>query len=253
MRRGSGQSEGFTRSWPKAIAMDAATIARVDALWPALGLGQRPGRSAPLTARDGQHALRAVALGRVRQSREAAAHRLSASVRAGWRDACHAQSAHDHPRRRSPQSSSRSRRRASPPCQDSIGSSIANSTRTASLDRRRGPQRGARGVGEARVAVGIVRGHLRGCGLVAFAPVCGWSRHSRSGGSFFTATRSGSRAGRTSSSVWRSPSRRSAATSPSPASGAGRGGCAILRSAARRCGMERWVRHPLRTPGHRIR
>jgi 4-hydroxy-3-polyprenylbenzoate decarboxylase len=31
--------EGFTREWPKVITMDPATKARVDALWPALGLG----------------------------------------------------------------------------------------------------------------------------------------------------------------------------------------------------------------------
>lgn len=31
--------EGFTRDWPRVIAMDAATKAKVDALWPALGLG----------------------------------------------------------------------------------------------------------------------------------------------------------------------------------------------------------------------
>jgi 4-hydroxy-3-polyprenylbenzoate decarboxylase len=33
--------EGFTRDWPKVIEMDAATKARVDALWPSLGLGPR--------------------------------------------------------------------------------------------------------------------------------------------------------------------------------------------------------------------
>jgi 4-hydroxy-3-polyprenylbenzoate decarboxylase len=33
--------EGFTRSWPKRIEMDAATRARVDAIWPALGLDGR--------------------------------------------------------------------------------------------------------------------------------------------------------------------------------------------------------------------
>jgi len=31
--------EGFTRQWPARIEMDAATRSRVDALWPALGLG----------------------------------------------------------------------------------------------------------------------------------------------------------------------------------------------------------------------
>jgi 4-hydroxy-3-polyprenylbenzoate decarboxylase len=31
--------EGFTRNWPPVIEMDAATKARVDALWPTLGLG----------------------------------------------------------------------------------------------------------------------------------------------------------------------------------------------------------------------
>lgn len=30
--------EGFTRSWPKVIAMDDATVAAVDAMWPKLGL-----------------------------------------------------------------------------------------------------------------------------------------------------------------------------------------------------------------------
>ena len=30
--------EGITRAWPKVIAMDAATKASVDALWPKLGL-----------------------------------------------------------------------------------------------------------------------------------------------------------------------------------------------------------------------
>jgi 4-hydroxy-3-polyprenylbenzoate decarboxylase len=30
--------EGFTRNWPKVITMDAATKARVDAVWPSLGL-----------------------------------------------------------------------------------------------------------------------------------------------------------------------------------------------------------------------
>jgi len=33
--------EGFTRNWPKVIEMDAATRARVDALWPQLGIGAR--------------------------------------------------------------------------------------------------------------------------------------------------------------------------------------------------------------------
>jgi 4-hydroxy-3-polyprenylbenzoate decarboxylase len=33
--------EGFTRNWPEVIAMDAATKARVDALWPSLGLDPR--------------------------------------------------------------------------------------------------------------------------------------------------------------------------------------------------------------------
>ena len=33
--------EGFTRNWPEVIEMDAATRARVDALWPSLGLGGR--------------------------------------------------------------------------------------------------------------------------------------------------------------------------------------------------------------------
>ncbi len=33
--------EGFTRNWPKVIEMDEATKAKVDALWPALGLGKR--------------------------------------------------------------------------------------------------------------------------------------------------------------------------------------------------------------------
>jgi 4-hydroxy-3-polyprenylbenzoate decarboxylase len=30
--------EGFTRDWPEVITMDAETKARVDALWPSLGL-----------------------------------------------------------------------------------------------------------------------------------------------------------------------------------------------------------------------
>ncbi len=33
--------EGFTRDWPKVIEMDAATKAKVDAMWPQLGLGPR--------------------------------------------------------------------------------------------------------------------------------------------------------------------------------------------------------------------
>jgi 4-hydroxy-3-polyprenylbenzoate decarboxylase len=33
--------EGFTRNWPKVIEMDAATRARVDALWPQLGIRAR--------------------------------------------------------------------------------------------------------------------------------------------------------------------------------------------------------------------
>ncbi len=37
--------EGFTRPWPERITMDAATKAKVDALWPALGLGDRRGPS----------------------------------------------------------------------------------------------------------------------------------------------------------------------------------------------------------------
>jgi 4-hydroxy-3-polyprenylbenzoate decarboxylase len=40
--------EGFGRSWPQVIEMDAATRARVDAMWPALGLGV--GRSATRAA-----------------------------------------------------------------------------------------------------------------------------------------------------------------------------------------------------------
>ena len=35
--------EGFTRAWPKVIAMDDATKAAVDAMWPKLGLGAPPG------------------------------------------------------------------------------------------------------------------------------------------------------------------------------------------------------------------
>ena len=31
--------EGFTRNWPKLIEMDATTKARVDAMWPRLGIG----------------------------------------------------------------------------------------------------------------------------------------------------------------------------------------------------------------------
>jgi 4-hydroxy-3-polyprenylbenzoate decarboxylase len=37
--------EGFTRNWPEVIVMDPETKARVDALWPRLGLGG--GRRAP--------------------------------------------------------------------------------------------------------------------------------------------------------------------------------------------------------------
>ena len=33
--------EGFTRNWPKLIEMDQATRARVDAVWPTLGLKGR--------------------------------------------------------------------------------------------------------------------------------------------------------------------------------------------------------------------
>jgi 4-hydroxy-3-polyprenylbenzoate decarboxylase len=33
--------EGFTRNWPKVIEMDADTRARVDALWPQLGVAPR--------------------------------------------------------------------------------------------------------------------------------------------------------------------------------------------------------------------
>ena len=33
--------EGFTRDWPKVIVMDAGTKAKVDAMWPNLGLGPR--------------------------------------------------------------------------------------------------------------------------------------------------------------------------------------------------------------------
>jgi 4-hydroxy-3-polyprenylbenzoate decarboxylase len=32
--------EGFSRPWPKVIEMDSATTARINALWPALGLGK---------------------------------------------------------------------------------------------------------------------------------------------------------------------------------------------------------------------
>ena len=32
------KDEGFHREWPEVIAMDADTKARVDALWPALGI-----------------------------------------------------------------------------------------------------------------------------------------------------------------------------------------------------------------------
>jgi 4-hydroxy-3-polyprenylbenzoate decarboxylase len=34
--------EGFTRPWPELIEMDEVTKRRIDALWPTLGLGQRP-------------------------------------------------------------------------------------------------------------------------------------------------------------------------------------------------------------------
>lgn len=34
--------EGFTRDWPKVIEMGAETKAKVDAMWPALGLGSKP-------------------------------------------------------------------------------------------------------------------------------------------------------------------------------------------------------------------
>jgi 4-hydroxy-3-polyprenylbenzoate decarboxylase len=34
--------EGFTRPWPELIVMDEVTKRRIDALWPTLGLGQRP-------------------------------------------------------------------------------------------------------------------------------------------------------------------------------------------------------------------
>ena len=33
--------EGFTREWPDVIAMDAATKAAVDAMWPTLGIPSR--------------------------------------------------------------------------------------------------------------------------------------------------------------------------------------------------------------------
>jgi 4-hydroxy-3-polyprenylbenzoate decarboxylase len=33
--------EGFTRNWPPLIEMDAATKAKVDAMWPKLGLDRR--------------------------------------------------------------------------------------------------------------------------------------------------------------------------------------------------------------------
>jgi 4-hydroxy-3-polyprenylbenzoate decarboxylase len=33
--------EGFARSWPTVIAMDAATKATVDAMWATLGIGPR--------------------------------------------------------------------------------------------------------------------------------------------------------------------------------------------------------------------
>jgi 4-hydroxy-3-polyprenylbenzoate decarboxylase len=35
------KEEGFTRDWPRVIAMDGATKARVDAMWPQLGIGPR--------------------------------------------------------------------------------------------------------------------------------------------------------------------------------------------------------------------
>jgi 4-hydroxy-3-polyprenylbenzoate decarboxylase len=35
------KEEGFTRDWPRVIAMDDATKARVDAMWPQLGIGPR--------------------------------------------------------------------------------------------------------------------------------------------------------------------------------------------------------------------
>ena len=35
--------EGFTRDWPRVIEMDEATKARVDAIWPKLGLDGRRG------------------------------------------------------------------------------------------------------------------------------------------------------------------------------------------------------------------
>jgi 4-hydroxy-3-polyprenylbenzoate decarboxylase len=38
--------EGFTRAWPKVIAMDDATKAAVDAMWPKLGLGAPPAGAA---------------------------------------------------------------------------------------------------------------------------------------------------------------------------------------------------------------
>jgi len=37
-QRASGRREGFERPWPAMIEMDAATKARVDALWDRLGI-----------------------------------------------------------------------------------------------------------------------------------------------------------------------------------------------------------------------
>jgi len=39
--------EGFSRPWPAVIAMDSATKARIDALWPSLGLGPAKVAGAP--------------------------------------------------------------------------------------------------------------------------------------------------------------------------------------------------------------
>lgn len=36
-------SEGYEREWPEVVKMDASTVARVDALWSRLGLGDNPG------------------------------------------------------------------------------------------------------------------------------------------------------------------------------------------------------------------
>ena len=33
--------EGFTRDWPDVIEMDAATVKKVDAMWPSLGFGPK--------------------------------------------------------------------------------------------------------------------------------------------------------------------------------------------------------------------